>query len=368
MKKVGIITLFYNNYNYGGMLQAFALQQFIEMQGFECEQIAIDRMERGKKDWNYKIKRIYWSLRKAPYRLVAFTRRKRFRQFQNVVKHSKKIYNISNVYETNTIYDMFICGSDQIWNDWNNSQQEINCNNLFFAAEGKRKIAYSASTGTTAFSKEFCRKIGPGIKKLDYISVREKSAVQQIKKLSGKDVQVTLDPVLLLDREYWGLLANRSKKRVEGKYALCYFLGGDKEDEETAINVASSLGLKVIVLYFCESFIGKRKGNVQYDVSSGPIEFVDLIRNAEMVFTNSFHAVMFSVLFHKEFYTYLRSTKVQGVSMNSRIMDFVHEFGIEEVLTTRERFIRSSIDYKRVDAQLCILRKKSEKYLMQALN
>lgn len=91
MKKVGIITLFYNNYNYGGMLQAFALQQFIEMQGFECEQIAINRMEGGKKDWNYKIKKIYWSLRKAPYRLLAFTRRKRFRQFQDIVKHSSSI-------------------------------------------------------------------------------------------------------------------------------------------------------------------------------------------------------------------------------------------------------------------------------------
>ena len=222
-------------------------------------------------------------------------------------------------------------------------------------------------------STEFCNRIQPGLAKLNFVSVREKESVDIVKKMSGKPVTVVLDPVLLLTKNDWDKV-QKTVNAGEKKYVLGYFLGTDRQHRWATQKFAETIHAKTHVFPFiygnrvnrADLFFGDMK-----DFTSGPAEFVGLIKNAACVITDSFHAMVFSLIYHKPFYVFERNTQVGGGTMNSRIYDFLEEFGLKDRLVTPEELkgkrAIEPIDYSYADEVLARRRQESFNYLKQAL-
>lgn len=375
---IGIITFYYKNDNFGGVLQAYALPTAINQFFFatHCEQIQYDYRNREhrnlKETWiKLVVKKIVYLPFKAKARSGLKKRKEAFELFRQSIPHSKAVYTDINIQEVQNLYDVFICGGDQIWNDWGE-----NCTTEAFEqfvlkfAKGK-KISYAPSIGNNQLSHNKYKTLAVRLQDFSAVSVRERSAKYSLQPYIDRDIQVVLDPVLLLESREWDKIATKSQAR---KYALAYFLGTDKENRQATQKYAKRCVLKTYVFpYINGNVINKSDlffGDIR-DFTSGPAEFVGLIKSAECVITDSFHAIVFSLIYHKPFYVFERNTQVGGGTMNSRIHDFLEEFGLQDRLVTPEQLEKKKtiepIDYTYADKVLARRRKESYDYLKTAL-
>lgn len=350
MKKVGIIT-FHASHNYGSMLQAYALQQVIIGMGFDCEIINF-RTKRQKKfycppfcrgRWIGMIRRliIYWR-----YVIPLIKKYILFESFlRNKYILSKKEYGtIDDLINEDFKYNIYISGSDQIWNtvcfdfDW--------AYFLPFVKEGK-KIAYAPSMGPKPFIdvKEVnTQNIKKYISSFTSISVREQGTADRLFMLSGVHAPIMLDPTLLLPGGYWEEMINQSPL-VKDDYIFLYTPWYDEQVFTKAEMLSNQLGLKVIVSQIYEWGGNEwcKNHNFQYILSVGPLEFLNLCKNAKLTIGLSFHLVVFSILLHTPFIVIdgmndsrirnlLTLTKLESRSMAASMNDFSQYF--------------SSIDFK----------------------
>ncbi|ONI41749.1 hypothetical protein AN396_03190 [Candidatus Epulonipiscium fishelsonii] len=340
MKRVGIITLFNNTFNHGALLQTYALQKTVAKLGFECEVIRFD----------YKTKQ-------AEIANKSYSNAKQMQAFAETIPHSSKIYNASNIYECNELYDIFICGSDQIWGDnIGMSSSALPHMALSFANSDKLKIGYAVSMDGAYTTDNIKNILKEPIKKLDYISTREKSAIPFISDLSNKSVVNVLDPTLLLLKKDWDTLKIETNV---APYIFCYMFG-----------LPSNL----------KKCINELSQKTNYEIKylsdySDPIEFITLIANAEYVVTNSFHGTIFSIIYNKQFISFYIDNIQSDYSKNVRIKDLLKMFDIcdryididtpiENCLT----IIDNKIDYSKVNNILELEREKSLAFLKKSLN
>lgn len=343
MKRIAIITLFYNNYNYGGVLQALALQKKIEQCGYQCDVVSYDRMTEPKgfctekKENNKKkdgivkrgIKHIRYKGGMLLTKKPLSRKRELYNQFnRKYIKSTEIIYNSTNVSHLNNIYDIFVVGSDQVWSPLSGRQECF----LTFVKQNKRKIAYAASIGADEVSNDYLEYLQKNVCNLDYISVREQSALHILKRLNlkGKDIEVVLDPTMLYDGDW-----TKYMKPVAGiheKYILLYFLGENEDEWKNAYQLAKASGMGVINIAYNKMKFTKHDffcKDTMVDV--GPAEFLWLIKNASKVLTDSFHGTVFSILFHKSFYIFLRQAENLNGSMNGRIKDLINELNLSKM-------------------------------------
>ncbi len=257
-------------------------------------------------------------------RLNAF-RRKRFEGFEDRYMHYASCSTLEELTGLNEQTDAFVCGSDVVWNlDLTQGKP------LFFLdfAE-KYKFSYAASFGVMDIHKDFDHYRGklppedvfgkylPG---LDQISVREKSAVGQVKSVSGRDAVQVCDPVLLLSKEEWCGIAAEPKRRKP--YIFAYSTYTSPNYLAFLEKLKSQTGLPVInVTWKIKESIKNRAFFVPT-----PEEWLRLLMDAEYVVTNSFHATAFSVLFNKTFYCVMRDKRRIGTRV--RLYDFVEDLGL----------------------------------------
>ena len=351
-KRVGIISLFHENINYGGVLQAYALRKVIADMGYECEQIRFDRTPQNTQHESLlkKIQRLVKTHlitaiqnRKVlqfigkGFRYVFTTtvsitfgklyrnkrkaeRRKNFKEFSRKYVPSSKIYNESTITEAANEYDIFVTGSDQVWNpNWYSAAFF-----LPFAPDNKPKIAYAASVGVDTLTEEQYAFMQPMIQRLDSISVREENAVSMLQGMTDKKIEWVLDPTLLLSAEEWNEVA--AENPVKEPYVFAYILGDRKDNQKCATDFAKEKGLKLVTFPFTAS------GNVRQaffgDIHSygGPDVWLSLIRDAEYVITDSFHAVVFSIVYLKRFVILRRNGDDEIGSMNSRMYSLCKMF------------------------------------------
>ena len=161
---------------------------------------------------------------------------------------------------------------------------------------------------------------------MNYLSVREQRAVEIIRELTGRDADLTLDPTLLLESEKWQEAVRKPDIQLDADYICTYFLG---EVPDAAGNFAKKKGLKVFPL---------NDKQVPELFVLDPGEFLYLIKNAAYVLTDSFHAVAFSIKYHKEFYVFNRKQK-GAANMFSRIETITKHFGLEKRIQTREEIV-----------------------------
>lgn len=398
---VGIVTFYYKNWNFGGQLQARALVRALNSNfGVTAEQIQYDAQKSWKKH-PYWMRVIYTfgesfslglinGIYYIGHRLKAETRlrkneaernkiqnkidqrQKAFEQFFQETPHGKDVYENDNIKECTALYDCFVCGGDQIWNDWNDwflfNALPTYC--LEFVPGRKRKFSYAPSMPTQFDRNAYLKRLTNSIKKLNCISVREKTSATLLCRIIENHVQVVLDPVLLLTRDQWD--QERTPTHITEQYIFCYLLGEGTDIRNAATKLASKLKLPLVtvphIIQYSEDDV--KFGNIQ-DFTSGPAEFIDLIAKAEIVVTDSYHAAVFSMIYHKEFYVFERNTQVSGGTMNSRIYDFLDEFGLKGRLVTPEQLMKKQtiepIDYTYADGVLERRRNESFDYLKTAL-
>ena len=358
--KIGIVT-FHRAINFGGVLQAFALQNILKIKGYDCEIIDYycPFIEAHYRTKNYftilQLKRFFYTLL---YNGELKRNIKGFEKFlANYLKISKNKYYPINLVEINEYYDKFITGSDQVWSP--------TCAGfdsgyfLSFVTDNSKKISYAASFGTKELPFSKTEEYINRLKQFWAISVRETSGSKIVYDLIGKKVKVVLDPTLLLKKQQWEELFDDKKYHKE-KYILVYMISEDKRILELAKKMSRKTGKKV---FYINDRIYKTKG-VENLRKVTPDEWVRLFLNADMVFTNSFHGIAFSINFNKEFYAYY----LQGnLSANERIINILSIFCLENRLEKKEICCLESIDYEKINKKLEVLRNESITFLSNSL-
>ena len=298
MKKVGIVT-FQNANNFGAILQAYATQKTIEKLGYKSYIINYDNPIIGN---NYKIlppmsKNPLKSLRRIVISLGRIKdnmdRIKNFDEFRNKYLNLTEPMNKDDIMNKPPKYDIYVSGSDQIWNPkFTNSLDDVYT--LNFGKNSVIRVAYASSTGNAMENNDNDEMYKQKLKIYNHISVREKNSANKLEKILNRKVFTALDPSLLLDKNDWHELS-KSIKRPNYKYILSYNPGGAKDLYfETINSIAKRMGYHVIYLD-----IGDKK-NIVVDnkiskYSASPDEFVSLVENAELVVTSSFHGLAFAL-------------------------------------------------------------------------
>lgn len=381
MKKIGILTLYTNNYNYGGILQAYALCKTINDMGNECKVIEYQ----GKRNVVYSslnermkqytllevIDKAKGILNEKIYGKkidsIVIKRKEKFDDFcRKYVPHTKK-YTDENICELNRELDLFVSGSDQVWNP--------NCAlGVFlqdFVEDNSKKVSYAASISRNSLSEHEKLIMIPLINKFKSISVREMTGKKMLEEYGVKDVTAVIDPTMLLNAEKWESVIDKSIERQP--YVFCYFFSNSKEYREKINNFCNKKGLKLLYIPYA-----KQKYNNTDNVgkgtkvnNAGPSEFLSLIKGADYVFTDSFHGLVFSLIFNKKFIIFERDKNNTSTSKNSRIYDLLKLFYLEERLVRNklefEDIIDKEINSSKINDIIKNEQEKSMKYLKDAL-
>lgn len=397
-KLVGIVSLYYHNTNCGGLLQAFALCKVLELMGLSAEQICID--ENGFKIFPTEkiISKVVRKIKTEGF-LPLFkiardkisnilhhrdycTHLNAFSVFEKKISHSNLVYSLGTLSELAKEYDVFISGSDQVWSwalkyideKYVDKTQEYNqlldIYFLRFVPENKLKIAYAPSIACPYIPDNLKQYYYDSINRLDAVSIREKSSLDLFPDDLRKKITPVCDPTLLLNGEQWCKSLNLDKKKTE-QYIFLYLLNPSKSDRKIVKRLSKITGLKVITspnITMSPTSYDYHLADID-DFDMGPKEFVNYVKDASLVLTNSFHAAVFSIQFHTPFYVINRESKV---SMSSRLDSLLDDYGlkdrqISETFDEADVSGYDNIDWDRVDNILNKNRDFSIQWLKNAL-
>lgn len=333
MKKIGIVTIWSNNY--GSVLQAYALQTIIESLGYEAEIIQHYR-DPFKKESQSRFKQV---LRFSPSFLLEYAmnykRNRMLHQGYTDFKSTKlKIspkayYQDSDFSDLADRYDAIVVGSDMLWsNDFKNNWP------FFFAsfAPSKKIVTYAPSFGKNDLSDEEIELCRPMISRISHLSCREEAGVSFIKDKFGLTAEHVIDPTLLLSGEEWSHLFGDISRLIKDNYILTYvFRGSCQNGRKQLFNQFNSIKGKKLI------FINGQEGHFKNNIYKGyfsPIEYVTLFRDADFTVTDTFHGLMFSLIFKKPFVVLDKSSF--GVS-SDRQQSTLKTYGLED------RFVKPDI-------------------------
>ncbi|MFC0275373.1 polysaccharide pyruvyl transferase family protein [Enterococcus devriesei] len=361
MEKIGIVTL-PGNFNYGNRLQNYALQTILEKRGYQVEtlEIPFSRKSRVKKMFDAfvricispKLIKLLFYKREygGDYAEMAKMKTPKVRPFTEKYLKTRTVQK-SELKNISIQYDMFIVGSDQVWN-----QSSISDSTFFLDfVPYKKRYSYAASFGKSEIisaDKKYYQKNLNGMRK---ISVRESQGEDIVKGLTTKDVFVHVDPTMLLTPYEWRVLASRENSNwiSSEKFVLVYALRGlsDKKRQEIE-KFSRKNGYKIITL-MGDSI---EKNSVILTVT----QFIQAIDYAEFVVTDSFHGTVFSILFNTPFQVLERSTG----NMNSRLDNLLEKFDFQKNSSKSNIKIEDLIDteFSKVEGILSMERKKSADY------
>lgn len=295
--KLGILT-FHFAHNYGAMLQAYALKSFLNKEGYEAEIINYVPLHMVNKYFQKDFAHIITTLKRSL--IVQYWKQRknidRFNSFEEDLFNIdvKNTLSVSDLPDVTDGLDYVFFGSDQIWNTF------ITKNDMTYFAdflEDGKAIAYAASCGNTLASESFNSAVTAYSKHFKRISVREKNAKEYLKHAFDIDAECVLDPVFLLPSDFWLELAEQGNMETAQDYILFYTVQDNLELVSECNTFADEKGMKVYSLH------GEmKKCNAQSELRAGvgPLEFLYHIKHAKYIFTNSFHAVAFSILFQKK--------------------------------------------------------------------
>lgn len=350
-------------YNYGASLQAYALQEYCRACGHEYQIIdykppylsnhyklgfiANPRFDRPI------IKQLY-ILAKLPGRLFELKRKRRFDEFtrNHLSLTSGRFTSSDELAENCPDGDLFIAGSDQIWNTlFKNGRDKAFY--LDFVGEKGRKISYAASFSTDGIPDEYREFVREKLSNFNAISVRESSARNILSDLGFNECTLVCDPVFLIDEKRWRNLAG-NVNAPKRKYIFLY----DCERSRELRLIAEKLHHRLKLPIYSVSPISCNYAQKDF-MQSGPLEFLNLIANADFVIANSFHALAFSLIFKKNFFIVKRTE-----SINTRMRDFLAYLGLNNrLIDASDEVGLENIDYKGVDAKLATLISQSKDYL-----
>lgn len=386
-RRIGIVTI-HNSPNYGASLQAFALYKFIEQSHYSCEIIDLLRPYHAEYISSKKYKPYFQCHRKplknrfkafvkkifhikSPSELFALhhekeiaLRQSRFEDFNAQIKLTHKYFSIDDLYQNPPEYDIYISGSDQIWNP-----AQPYCLAPYFLSFVKnkgKKIAYASSIGLSKIPSAVEGDFKCWLSDYDKIMVREIEAKTIIEPLIHKNVSVVLDPTYLLGSAYWQSVAR--KPAIQTKYIFCFTLNYNELLLNYSYQIATDKGLMLVTLGHSAKDTQSTKFISILD--AGPLEWLGLIQHAELVLTDSFHGTVFSTLLAKNFATYIAGTSARG----SRITHLLSLLGLSshllspELSQSAETLFTQPLERTDLDHVIERERQKSASELWDALN
>jgi hypothetical protein len=297
-------------------------------------------------------------------------RNKKFEEFRNnnFKNYGDVAHGYKELVEIGNKYDGYMVGSDQLWSP---SGLATKFYNLMFVDKGKIKISYASSFGVKVIPKYQEKRTKKYLERIQYISTREISGQKIVKDLIKKDVPVVLDPTLLLDSNKWDEILKK-ENIIKMPYIFAYFLGTNSEHRKRVQELSQKTGLKIVTIRHMDQYVESDNefGDIApYEV--GPTEFVNLIRYAEFVCTDSFHGSVFSIINHKKFLIFNRYSNDSRVSKNSRIDSLCTNLNIQDRRYVNQDIyeaIDKEIDYVKIDEIVDKMRNDSKMYLKNALS
>lgn len=350
MKNIGIVTP-YGNKNFGNKLQNYALQEVLKKFDFNVVTF---------KNYNWSNSKKFYFLRFLKNLLftkeeILNDRTKAFLEFNKYINYSNKIYNAYSKYDE---FDYVVVGSDQVWNP---DQRRLRDFDILTNVSSDKRIAYAASFGIDNIDKKYYKKLKKIFSKYKAISVREEAGKKIINDiLDSIDVEVVLDPTLLLASNDWEKITKAPNKKIPSKYILCYFLGNLSSEKNKSI-------LKYAKKNKCEIINILDSKDPFYN--SGPSEFLYLEKHAHLICTDSFHSSVFAFIFNKPFVFFNRD-QANLKDMNSRIETFLKSLEITDRIYNGENITASNIkyDYSKSYKLLDKERKRAYSFLKEALD
>lgn len=376
--KIKTITC-HHVYNYGASLQAYALQHYLETLGHEVEIIDFNpwfHCDRYNPFWMPKnaigraaqiikilpFMRYIWYPYKA-YKGGMFKtwgRKAAFDKFEKEYYHLTpiKYYSSEQLQKKPPRADVYVAGSDQIWNTFSENGKEPGYY-LDFGKESIKRISYAASLATSTIKEEYKVFIKEKLARFNAISVRENTGAKLLADLGIDNISVVLDPVFLLDKSEWQQLS--LKGNLYGlsheSYVLVYdFLGNDENMISFVKAYAKEKSLKIVSI---NDFSERDYADININ-NAGPLEFLALINNAACVVASSFHATAFSVILEKEFYTF----NLKGYNNSSRMLDLLSSIGLQERMNSKV-LINHPIDWRKKTSNLLLRLKQSKDFIHQ---
>lgn len=353
-QRVGIIT-YTDSLNWGAQLQAFALKAAIDEQhGFEAQQI-------DHRDLNINLYRKGKSPKIIINNIAAFMHKKAFYlrvertlSFRkNFLSMTEPCRNSNDMLKLNDEFELFITGSDQVWN----TSLGINTNfYLDFVTENFKKCAYAASFGVTSVATQFVPEVRRRLLNYRYITVRETAGKEILKNVCDREVSCVCDPVFLRTAEQWEKeIICASKATIPASpYIFVYSTDISSEFLKMVYGIKKKYKLPLISVTWMPG--------AKVIKDAGPAEFIDYVRNAELVVTTSFHAVAFSTIFHRKLA--VMPHKITG----NRIYDILKRLGGEsQIVRNPVQANITEIDYELLDHKLEEYRKKSYTHLRNIL-
>ena len=378
--KIGIITI-QNVNNYGAELQSCALCRKLRALGYDAEVInylfgihpkhIFDGEKRTipisiKQIVKVKLLPIVQDMFCMFYKENKKIRNQRFDDFHaSFNRLSDTVFpSVKSLYNAEFNYDVICVGSDQVWNYLKGYSLEP-----FFASfdkKGIKKISYGSSIGLSSLSKEAESVFKKSLSVFSSLSVREQQASDILKNILNRDVEVVLDPTLLLNSKEW-LDVAKFDMCPTNKYLLVYIVTIKPCNYvlELARHIARKRNLQIVRI--CRDAYPEHSGNdIQEIMTAGPSDFVGLFSRAEFVVTNSFHGTVFSINFSKPFYSVIKNHH----STNSRLTNILKKLGLDNRIIPVGSSLPeiSDIDYSVPSERLEEERVHSVEYLRKALN
>ena len=385
MKKVGLVTCYFKS-NYGSLLQAYATQKFLDSLKIENETIDVDKnidFKKGKR--KYYMSQIFnFTFIKSKLGMIKLKldkkinkelgknisiREKKFKEFRNQFRLTKELNTYAELKQYCKKFDNVLVGSDQLWLPVNVVSDYYTLN---WVPDEINKISFSTSFGISSIPEKYEELYKKFLNRINYLSTREESGKKIIKDLTGRDAKVVCDPTLLFNKEEW-MDIQEKEAIIKEKYILCYFLGNSIEYRKFAERLKEKTGYKIISINHCDEYVKYSDvfaDETPYDI--GPAEFLNLIRNAEYVCTDSFHGTVFSLINNVKFFVFRRYNKKSKVSTNSRLDSLLGIVNLKERLLEGnediDKTIEMNIDFSNVNKKLEEFRSDSKEFLEKALN
>ncbi len=370
--KIAIITWFHYR-NYGTALQVVATYNYLKSLGHSVDVINYKPYTyRPEPIQNYTLKLVFKRIKsKFSERSYSFPRDyyeskdkcEKFDAFLSEnLSFTKECVTLSDLCELNTQYDAFVCGSDQIWAPTLFDSHYF----LDFVVEPNKMIAYAPSIGLAGIGNNYIKEqMKKSISRFKHLSVREEKGRDIIKSLTGQTAEVVCDPTLLLDSNQWNTICDNAEQKP-APYILVYMLGKNDFHWEAIKRLSNEKGipLKIVPVYDTDL---NREGCIEEAI--GPKEFVSLISKAALICTDSYHGILFSLNFNKEFIPFERFPANNSENQNSRVYNILSIMEIKNSLIeyTSKTLRFSPIDYSKVNKSICDFKNHSFEFLKTAL-
>ena len=380
------LAINYDYHDYGGMLQAFATQRFLEKQGIESDAINFDNVKGdiSRRKWKYFLSNMMdISIVKEKSRLIE----KKIRQKTNARlkaqmaerdnafdKFCTSHFKVSRPFDSwddmakasQKEYDAVIVGSDQLWLPSNVMADYYTLN---WVPEKVKKIAYATSFGIGNIPQKYKEMYRQYLSRIDYLSARETSGQEIISELTDRSVPLVNDPALLLDANGWDEVI-KDKPIINDKYIFCYFMGDNPEQRDFVKRLAKEKGLKIVALLHLDQFIETDEHYADYNPwNISPDDFVNLVKYAEYVCTDSFHGTVFSIIYSRNFFTFKRFNKKASLSTNTRITSLLTRIGLmDRLVENLDKRPDNINDWRKIQECVSEFRNASGSWLIESIN